>query len=113
MLSISFADEFSVREFRDASDLLSTLQKENFSAVVADIMLPGLDGYGFIRAIRSDPHLKNLCVIAVSALAMAGDLEKGMASGFNRYLVKPIPPEEIAQVIKDCLQVNVPGDSVA
>jgi len=71
----------------------------NFSAILADVMLPGLDGFGFIRAIRNVSRFAELCLIAVTALAMATDREKGIAACFTDYLVKPITPDDIKAVL--------------
>jgi CheY-like chemotaxis protein len=107
LLRISLANDFSVQDFRDAAELLAALERDKFSAVVADIMLPGLDGYSFVKAVRRDRRFKDLCIIAVTALAMTGDREKAMSAGFTDYLVKPITPTEIAEVVWRCLKSGV------
>jgi CheY-like chemotaxis protein len=112
-LTITLGDEFSVHEFGDAVELLAVLDREKFSAVVADIMLPGLDGYGFVRAVRTSDRLKDLCVIAVTALAMPGDREKALSAGFTDYLVKPVASTEIAAILWRCLEENKRSDSSA
>jgi CheY-like chemotaxis protein len=112
-LTITLGDEFAVEEFGNAVELLSALNREKFSAIVADIMLPGLDGYGFVRAVRTDDRLKDLCVIAVTALAMPGDREKAMSAGFTDYLVKPVASSEIAAILWRCLEPSKVGDAPA
>jgi len=104
LLRIVLEADFNVQAFGDARDVLAALEREMFSAVVADIMLPGLDGYGFIKAVRTNPHLKQLCVIAVTALAMTGDRERAMAAGFTDYLIKPVAPEIIVARVWECLR---------
>jgi CheY-like chemotaxis protein len=110
-LTLTLGDHFSVRDFGNAVELLSVLQREKFSAVVADIMLPGLDGYGFVRAVRANEQLKDLCVIAVTALAMPGDREKALNAGFTHYLVKPVASTEIEAILWRCLEPSVVDDS--
>jgi CheY-like chemotaxis protein len=113
-LTLALGDHFSIQAFGDAGGLLSVLQREKFSAVVADIMLPGLDGYGFVRAVRANEQLKDLCVIAVTALAMPGDREKALNAGFTDYLVKPVASTEIASILWRCLESSfVDGSSAA
>ena len=109
MLRIALDADFSIRDFANASDLLSALEREKFSAIIADVMLPGLDGFTFIRTLRADPRFQDLCVIAVTALARKSDRDKGMAAGFTDYIVKPIVPEEIAEVVWRCLNAGSPG----
>jgi CheY-like chemotaxis protein len=113
MLRVALDKDFSIRDFENASDLLAALEEENFSAIIADIMLPGLDGFAFIKTLRADPRFMDQCVIAVTALAMPHDREKGIAAGFTEYLVKPIVPDEISDVIKRCLDAQTSGDSPA
>lgn len=49
MLEVGLQPEFSTRVFRDATELLSSLEDGNFSAVIADIMMPQMDGFRFIE----------------------------------------------------------------
>lgn len=113
LLKITLEDQFSVQEFCDARELLSVLNREKFSAVVADIMLPGLDGYSFVKAVRTNERLKDLCVVAVTALAMPGDREKALRAGFTDYVVKPVTPVEIATIVWRCLNRGNINDSPA
>jgi len=103
MLRIALDQEYSIRDFGNTADLLAAMETEKFAAIIADIMVPGLDGFALIKAVRSDPRFADLCVIAVTALAMASDREKGMSAGFTEYLVKPIIPKQIAEVLERCL----------
>lgn len=58
--------------------------------IILDINMPGINGYEALNVLRQDPSTKNIPVIALSANAMAHDIEKGMASGFDVYLTKPL-----------------------
>jgi DNA-binding response OmpR family regulator len=104
MLCVALQTDFSPIVYESAHDLLIALDQEHFSAIVADIMLPGVDGYEFVRTIRSHAQFGQMCVIAVTALAMGTDREKGMAAGFTDYLVKPITPDDITAVLWRCLK---------
>jgi CheY-like chemotaxis protein len=106
LLLIFLESEFSVRAFREVSDLLKALEEEKFAAIVTDIMLPGVDGYYFIETLRRDPRFQSLPVIAVTALAMESDRERVVASGFSDYLVKPIEPQEVADAVRRCIEVQ-------
>jgi two-component system cell cycle response regulator len=61
--------------------------------IVCDIQLPGLDGYEIARSLKADPNLKDVPLIAVTALAMVGDRDRVLAEGFDGYIGKPIAPE--------------------
>ncbi len=64
--------------------------------VMMDINLPGMDGYQALAAIRRDPQLAKLPVVALSASAMQRDINKALSAGFDDYLTKPL---EIAKLM--------------
>lgn len=67
--------------------------------ILLDIQLPGMDGYAVARALKSDPLLKSIPIVAVTSYAMVGDREKVLAAGAEGYIEKPINPETfIAEV---------------
>ena len=61
--------------------------------ILLDIQLPGMDGYAVARALKSDPRLKSIPIVAVTSYAMVGDREKALAAGAEGYIEKPINPE--------------------
>lgn len=70
-----------------------------FDLILLDIQLPGMDGHAVARAIRENPSLSRLPIVAVTSYAMAGDREKALAVGCDGYIEKPIDPDTfVAQV---------------
>lgn len=61
--------------------------------ILLDIQLPGMDGYAVARALKGDPQLQSIPIVAVTSFAMPGDREKCLEAGANGYLEKPIDPE--------------------
>jgi CheY-like chemotaxis protein len=61
--------------------------------ILLDIQLPGMDGYAVARALRGDPRVAGIPVIAVTSYAMAGDRERCMDAGARGYIEKPINPD--------------------
>jgi len=61
--------------------------------ILLDIQLPGMDGYEVARALKSNPLLREIPIIAVTSYAMVGDREKCLAAGAAGYIEKPIAPE--------------------
>ena len=61
--------------------------------VLLDIHMPEIDGYEVARRLRADPDCSRIPIVAVTALAMVGDRERILASGFDGYIAKPIEAE--------------------
>ncbi len=72
---------------------------DEFDGVLMDVQMPVMDGYEATRAIRENPVLSDLPVIAVTAHAMQGDRDKCLQSGMNDYVAKPITPELLFSVL--------------
>jgi signal transduction histidine kinase/CheY-like chemotaxis protein/HAMP domain-containing protein len=73
-------------------------------AVLMDIMMPGMDGFDTIRAIRSLPERQSVPIIAVTAKAMKGDREKTLEAGAWDYLSKPVDTEQMLRVLRAWLK---------
>ncbi len=77
--------------------------------ILLDIQLPGLDGYGVARALKGDPALRAIPIVAVTSSAMAGDREKVLATGADGYLEKPIDPATFVADVEAFLPPGVKG----
>jgi CheY-like chemotaxis protein len=71
--------------------------------VLMDIMMPEMDGYQTIGAIREDPAFRRLPIIALTAKAMKGDREKCLESGASEYLAKPVNTEQLLTAMRSWL----------
>ncbi|MGW3675097.1 ATP-binding response regulator, partial [Streptomyces sp. NPDC005166] len=74
-------------------------QTPDVSLVLMDIMMPEMDGYEMIAAIRRTPRFADLPIIALTAKAMPGDREKAIESGADDYVPKPVDVDRLLSVI--------------
>src|SRR3569623_910144 len=81
--------------------------------IACDVHLPDIDGYEVVRRLKADPTLRQIPVIAVTALAAAADREKGLREGFDGYIAKPIDPESFVQQIEEFLPPEKRGRAPA
>ncbi len=78
---------------KEAVDVIMSRPPAHFSAVLMDLQMPVMDGYEATRRLRLDPRFVGLPIIAVSAHAMADELERCRVLGMNAHISKPIEPE--------------------
>jgi CheY-like chemotaxis protein len=63
--------------------------------ILLDVMMPGVNGLTVSRELASDPKLRHVPVIMLSALGQSADVQAGLATGARAYLVKPFSPWEL------------------
>ena len=74
--------------------------------MIIDIMMPGLDGYQLVKALRGDPDSAQTPLIFLTALAQDKDRFAGMAIGADQYLVKPVKPQELVAAVHQAIAVS-------
>ena len=83
---------------------IEALQKAgDIDLVLMDIMLPEMDGYDTMRAIRHMYSFNELPIVALTAKAMKGDREKCIDAGASDYIAKPVETEELLSLLRNWL----------
>jgi PAS domain S-box-containing protein len=83
-----------------AAKALEKLETLDVNLILTDIMMPGMDGYELIKALRQQPRFQKIPIIALTAKAMKGDRDKCIEAGANDYLSKPIDPDRFFSLLR-------------
>jgi two-component system sensor histidine kinase/response regulator len=96
----------TVRAAANGLEALEMIEKESFDCLLMDVQMPVMDGFEATAAIRNRERDSggHLPIIAMTAHAMAGDLERCLAAGMDDYLSKPIKAKDAFAAIERVLQ---------
>ena len=94
---------YEVEPAVDGRAALAAIRRQRPDLVLADVMMPGLDGFGLLRALRDDPDLAGLPVVLLSARAGEEARIEGLEAGADDYLVKPFSARELVARIESHL----------
>jgi CheY-like chemotaxis protein len=89
---------FPAESGREAIKFLQTTP--GIDGVLMDIMMPGMDGYDTIAAVRRIDALKSLPILALTAKAMKGDRDRCLEAGATDYLAKPVNAEHLLSLLR-------------
>jgi len=101
---------FTLLSADNGIDGLKLAQEQRPDLILCDVMMPGMNGYEVVEAIRKDERLAKLPFIFLSAKAMDSDVEHGKNLGANSYLTKPFRAQDLFSVVDDLLNNNSGGN---
>lgn len=90
---------FEVILAEDGQQALARLAEARPDLVLCDMVMPGLDGYETLTAIRRDPRTRSLPVLAVSVRSQAEDIQRALEAGANSYITKPFQRLQLLEEI--------------
>jgi DNA-binding NarL/FixJ family response regulator len=91
---------YRVHQASDGASGLELARRHRPSLVLCDVMMPGMDGYDVLAALRGDPALCQTPFIFLTARGEQKDLRQGMVSGADDYLSKPVAMDDLLAAIR-------------
>ncbi len=91
---------YTVLAATNGMEALEVLERHTPEVIVADIMMPHMDGYQFCQAVRRNPAWATIPFIFLTARGQASDIRHGFMSGADHYLTKPFEPEDLLVAVQ-------------
>jgi DNA-binding response OmpR family regulator len=104
------SDGHSVREASDGVAALAALEERAPEAMVLDVMMPKLDGYGVLRTMRQRELAPTTRVLMLTCKTEERDFVRGFELGADEYQTKPFEPDQLAEDVRKLLQT--PDDAL-
>ena len=90
----------------DGPEALEIVAKDPPDLILLDVMMPRMSGFEVCRRIKNDPRTSDIPVIMVTALNEFGDIERGIDSGTDDFLSKPVNKLELLTRVKTMLKLK-------
>jgi len=95
---------YEVRTASDGVEALDAAFERCPDLVLADVMMPNMDGYEMTRRLREDPRTEAVSIIMLTARGLSGDKLEGLTAGADDYIVKPFDADELLARIRGVLR---------
>ncbi len=95
---------YDVRVASDGMMAMETAQERSPDLVLADVMMPNMDGFELTRRLRQDPRTASVSIIMLTARGLSADKLEGFAIGADDYIVKPFDTPELLARIRGVLR---------
>lgn len=101
--SYLIAKDYRVVFAKNGQEAIALAKSQQPDIILMDIQMPIMDGLEATQQIRRIPNLVNIHIIALTALAMAGDRDRCLKAGANEYMTKPVKLKALSQMIQTFL----------
>ena len=98
-------EHYEVETVSDGQAALNSVRARRPSLILSDVMMPGMDGFGLVEALRADDTLKSIPVILLSARAGEEAKVEGLQAGADDYLIKPFSARELLARVRSHLKM--------
>lgn len=96
----SFMDrDYEIVEAEDGAEAVEKAEQLHPDIILMDLQLPKISGYDAIAAIKKNPELKDIPIIALTGFALEGEEEKAREAGCDNYITKPFDPMALVEIV--------------
>ena len=105
---------FQVQEAAEGATALRLIDEARPALVLLDVMMPGLSGYDVVEKVREHPDLEvsEVPILMITAKSQDSDIQSGLASGANDYLIKPFRPAALMEKVSEMLETRVKDEVI-
>ena len=97
---------------RDGAEALEIIGKKSPDLILLDVMMPKMSGFEVCKRIKNDPKTADIPIIMVTALNEFGDIERGIDSGTDDFISKPVNKLELTTRVKTMLKLKHLSDKL-
>jgi two-component system OmpR family response regulator len=97
-------EEFAVDTAASGAEALSSARANPPDLMVLDIMMPEMDGFEVVEALRAEPSTARVPIILLTARGQDSDILRGYQLGVSSYLTKPFNLDELVGIIREVFQ---------
>ena len=97
---------------RDGLEALEIIGKKSPDLILLDVMMPKMSGFEVCKRIKNDPKTADIPIIMVTALNEFGDIERGIDSGTDDFISKPVNKLELTTRVKTMLKLKHLSDKL-
>ncbi len=107
-LLVAYLDgqEYEILTAADGVETLETIKDNLPDLILLDVMMPRMSGFECCRKLKSDPETRDIPIIMVTALNEMGDIERGVESGTDDFITKPVNRLELVTRVRSLLRVR-------
>jgi response regulator RpfG family c-di-GMP phosphodiesterase/signal transduction histidine kinase len=106
LMKMLLGDEFDLEMTTSAEKGLVVVKEKSPDLILCDVMMPGMDGHAFSRAVKANEALKHIPIILVTARSGAEMLQQGIQAGADDYISKPFDSVELKARIRALLRIR-------
>jgi DNA-binding response OmpR family regulator len=94
---------FDVLLATNGAEAVEVAEAERPDLVILDVRMPKMSGYEACRRLKENPQTASMPVVFLSAKGQDSEIQQGLESGAEEYILKPFAPDELIQQVRDIL----------